>query len=250
MRQLIAAGNWKMNLTYQEGLALAEAIHNAQRAEDILVILGTPAIHLAGVSEILKDSKQVKVAAQNCHKEEKGAYTGNISVGMIRSTGADYVILGHSERREYHGETDALIAEKIKLVLSYGLKPIYCCGEKLPVREAGKHIDLVAQQVTEGLFHLSAEDFQKVIIAYEPVWAIGTGVTASPEQAQDMHRCIRTLIADKYGAAIADSTSILYGGSVKPKNAKELFAQPDVDGGLVGGASLKADSFVAIINSF
>lgn len=250
MRQLIAAGNWKMNLTYQEGLALAEAIKNAERADDILVIMGTPAIHLAGVSAILKDSTNVKLAAQNCHKEENGAYTGNISAAMIHSTGATYVILGHSERREYHGETDSLIAEKINLVLSHDLLPIYCCGEKLPIREAGKHVALVAQQITEGLFHLSAADFQKVVIAYEPVWAIGTGVTASPAQAQEMHKEIRTLIAAKYGAEIADATTILYGGSVKPKNAKELFAQPDVDGGLVGGASLKADDFVAIINSF
>lgn len=239
-----------MNLTYQEGLALAEAINNAERADDILVILGTPAIHLAGVSAILEGSKNVKLAAQNCHRAEKGAYTGNISIGQIKSTGAQYVILGHSERREYHGETDDLIAEKVNLVLSHELLPIYCCGEKLPTREAGNHVELVSNQIKEALFHLSAEEFQKIVIAYEPVWAIGTGVTASPEQAQEMHKEIRTLIASKYGEAIADDTTILYGGSMKPKNAKELLAQPDVDGGLVGGASLKADDFVAIINSF
>ena len=246
MRQQIAAGNWKMNTTYADGVALAEAVASGKRPDDVQIILGTPAIYLASLSQL----KGISIAAQNCHQAEKGAYTGEISADMIVSTGVTHVILGHSERREYNGETDTLIADKIKLVLSKGLIPIYCCGEKLPIREAGQQNEVVEAQVKEGLFHLSAEDFAKIIIAYEPVWAIGTGVTASPEQAQEMHQHIRSLIATKYGQAIADGTSILYGGSVKPANAKEIFAKPDVDGGLVGGASLKADSFLAIANSF
>lgn len=246
MRQQIAAGNWKMNMNYQDGMSLAKAVGSGIIPADVQIIIGTPAIHLAEASQI----KDISVAAQNCHHEEKGAYTGEISVDMIASTGATHVILGHSERREYFGEDDALIAKKVKLVLSKGLIPIYCCGEKLEVREAGNHTTLVKAQIQEGLFHLSAEDFSKVIIAYEPVWAIGTGVTASPEQAQEMHQHIRTLIVNQYGKEVADGTSILYGGSVKPANAKEIFAKADVDGGLVGGASLKADSFLAIANSF
>ncbi|MEM6698558.1 MAG: triose-phosphate isomerase [Bacteroidota bacterium] len=246
MRQQIAAGNWKMNMNYQDGMSLAKAVGSGSIPKDVQIIIGTPAIHLAEAGEI----DRISVAAQNCHHEEKGAYTGEISADMIASTGASHVILGHSERREYFGEDDALIAKKVKLVLSKGLIPIYCCGEKLEVREAGNHTTLVEAQIQEGLFHLSTEDFSKVVIAYEPVWAIGTGVTASPEQAQEMHQHIRTLIANQYGGEVAEGTSILYGGSVKPANAKEIFAKVDVDGGLVGGASLKADSFLAIANSF
>lgn len=246
MRQKIAAGNWKMNTTYDDGIELAKKIANGKRADDVEVILGPPAIYLAKLSKL----KGIHIAAQNCHQEEKGAYTGEISVDMIKSTGATHVILGHSERREYQKEDDHLIAKKIDLVLNKGLTPIYCCGEKLDVREANKHRDLVAQQLKDALFHLSAEAIQKVIIAYEPVWAIGTGKTASPKQAQEMHHHIRQLLAEKYGQEVADEISILYGGSVKPGNAKELFAQADVDGGLVGGASLKAEDFLAIINSF
>lgn len=249
-RKNIAAGNWKMNKTYEEGRDLAKAIVNKIQPSDTVVILGTPFIHLKGVSTIIKDVSNVKLAAQNCSVHESGAYTGEISLDMLKSVGTDYVILGHSERREYHGETDALIGKKVAATIQKGLAPIYCCGEKLEVREAGNHEQLVGDQIKEGLFHLSAEDFQKVVIAYEPVWAIGTGVTASPQQAQDMHKFIRSLVAEKYGADIAEGCSILYGGSVKPGNAKELFGQADVDGGLVGGASLKPDDFVAIIDSF
>lgn len=246
MRQQIAAGNWKMNTTLNDGLALAKAVAQGKFPSDVTVILGTPAIYLAALSDL----EGIAIAAQNCHHKEKGAYTGEISADMIQSTGATHVILGHSERREYFGENDALIAQKIDLVLSTGLTPIYCCGEKLDIREAENHAQFVENQVKEGLFHLSAEDFSKVIIAYEPVWAIGTGVTASPAQAQDMHQHIRAIIAEKYGEEVAEGTSILYGGSVKPANAKEIFSQKDVDGGLVGGASLKADDFLAIANSF
>ncbi|MEM0994687.1 MAG: triose-phosphate isomerase [Bacteroidota bacterium] len=246
MRQQIAAGNWKMNTTYSDGVELAKAVAAGKRPDTVQIILGTPAIYLPSLSQI----KGITIAAQNCHQAEKGAYTGEISADMIASTGATHVILGHSERRAYYGEDDVLIAEKVKLVLSKDLVPIYCCGEQLPIREASQQNEVVEAQVREGLFHLAAEDFAKVIIAYEPVWAIGTGVTASPAQAQEMHQHLRALIAAQYGADIANSTSILYGGSVKPANAKEIFAQPDVDGGLVGGASLKADSFLAIANSF
>lgn len=249
-RKNIAAGNWKMNKTYEEGRDLAKAIVSKIQPSDTVVILGTPFIHLKGISTIIQDVSNVFLAAQNCSVHESGAYTGEISLDMLKSVGADYVILGHSERREYHGETDALISKKVAATINKGLLPIYCCGEKLEVREAGNHQQLVGDQIKEGLFHLSAEDFQKVVIAYEPVWAIGTGVTASPEQAQEMHKFIRSLVAKKYGNDIAEGCSILYGGSVKPDNAKELFGQADVDGGLVGGASLKADDFVAIINSF
>ena len=248
-RQNIVAGNWKMNKNFQEGTMLAqEVVANVQPSET-QVILGTPFIHLQAVAAVTNGTSNIAVAAQNCHQAASGAYTGETSVGMIKSTGARYVILGHSERRAYYGETDALIAEKVKAVLAGGLQPIYCCGEKLEVREAGNQNELVGSQIREGLFHLDAAAFEKVVIAYEPVWAIGTGVTASPAQAQEMHKHIRSLIADQYGAEIADGTTILYGGSVKPNNAKELFSNPDVDGGLIGGASLKAPDFVAIINS-
>lgn len=249
-RKNIAAGNWKMNKTYEEGRDLAKDIVNKIQPSETIVILGAPFTHLKSVSTIIKDVSNVKMAAQNCSEHESGAYTGDISIDMLKSVDTDYVILGHSERREYYGETDALISKKVAAVINKGLLPIYCCGEKLEVREAKKHEALVGNQIKEGLFQLSPEDFQKVVIAYEPVWAIGTGVTASPAQAQEMHKFIRSLVAKKYGDDIANGCSILYGGSVKPANAKELFGQPDVDGGLVGGASLKADDFVAIINSF
>ncbi len=248
-RKKIVAGNWKMNMNYEAGRDLTKSIVEKMKPSDTLVILGTPYIHLMNVSRIIKDISNLELSAQNCHQEERGAYTGEVSAGMIRSCGAAYVILGHSERREYFGEEDKLIAKKIDAALSQGLKPIYCCGEKLEVREAGKQNELVKEQIEQALFHLSPEAFSNIVIAYEPVWAIGTGKTASPEQAQEMHAYLRSLVKEKYGADAADGLSILYGGSVKPKNAKELFQQNDVDGGLIGGASLKADDFVAIINS-
>ena len=249
-RKQIVAGNWKMNMDYEEGRDLTKAVIDGLQPTDALVILGTPYIHLRNVASMVKDISNLKLAAQNCHQEASGAYTGEVSVGMLKSCGVEYVILGHSERREYFGEADDLIAKKIDAVLDQGLAPIYCCGEKLDVRESGKQNELVAEQVKTALFHLSPEEVQQVIIAYEPVWAIGTGKTASPEQAQEMHAHIRSLVSDKYGAEIADGISILYGGSVKPGNAKELFANADVDGGLIGGASLKAADFNAIVDSF
>ena len=246
----IVAGNWKMNKSYDEGRDLAKGVVSKLRPTEVKVILGTPFIHLKGVSTIVKDINNVHLAAQNCHQEAQGAYTGEISVKMLKSVDVEYVILGHSERREYFGETDELLARKIDIVLENGLKPIFCCGEKLEIREAGTHEDYVAAQMKASLFHLSAEQFQQVVIAYEPIWAIGTGKTASPEQAQEMHASIRKLIAKKYDASIAATTTILSGGSCMPSNAAELFGQPDVDGGLIGGASLNADDFIAIVNSF
>ena len=250
-RKNIAAGNWKMNKSYEEGLDLAKAmVANTSATGTNEIVLGTPFIHLKAVSDIISKAPHIKLAAQNCHQNLSGAYTGETSVTMLNSVGVDYVILGHSERREYFKEKNSLLAEKVKTVLDNGLLPIFCCGEALNVREAGRHVRHVKKQLKDSLFDLSPADFSKVVIAYEPIWAIGTGVTASPAQAQDMHQAIRQLIAKKYGQAIADNTSILYGGSVKPANAKELFSQPDVDGGLVGGASLKAADFTAIYKSF
>jgi len=239
-----------MNKTFSEGRALATAIANGIESSENLVVLGVPAIHLKAVSNIAKKVKGLEVAAQNCHQAESGAYTGEISVDMIKFVGAKYVILGHSERREYFKESNELLAQKVDAVLAKRLIPIFCCGEPLSIREAGTHVEYVKKQLEEGLFHLKTKPFEKIIIAYEPIWAIGTGVTASPQQAQDMHQAIRQLIEKRYNQRVADGTSILYGGSVKPANAKELFGQADVDGGLVGGASLKADDFLQIIGSF
>jgi triosephosphate isomerase len=214
-----------------------------------VVVLCTPFIHLTEVSNVItKDS--LFLGAQNCASEASGAYTGEVSVEMISSTGAEYVIIGHSERRSYYNESDALLNKKVKLALAAGLTPIFCCGEVLAEREAGNHMKVVKNQIDNGLFDLSPEDFTKVVIAYEPVWAIGTGVTASSDQAQEMHKAIREMIAEKYGNQLADGISILYGGSCKPSNAAELFANADVDGGLIGGASLSAADFMGIVNAF
>ncbi len=249
MRQKIVAGNWKMNTNISEGLELAAAVNSlaSKKSNDTVVIVAPPFTHLADVKKVLS---VVKLSAQNCASEESGAFTGEVSVSMIKSIGAEYIIIGHSERRAYYHEDNAILAKKVNLALSKGLIPIFCIGEVLPEREAKKHFDVVKSQLTEGVFHLSAAEFAKVVIAYEPVWAIGTGVTASPEQAQEMHKFIRTEIGKKYDNQVADNTSILYGGSCKGSNAKELFANPDVDGGLIGGASLKAEEFLQIVNAF
>ena len=251
MRKKIVAGNWKLNTTVPEGVALAEAVNalvTTKGADDVVVVLGVPFTHLTNVVGAV--SNRIGVASQNCAAEAKGAYTGEVSVDMIKSTGAGYVILGHSERREYYGETSETLNKKLALALEAGLTPIYCCGEALDIREAGTQNDFVKKQFEETIFTLSAEDFSKLVIAYEPIWAIGTGVTASSEQAQEMHAFLRGAIAEKFGQEIADGTSILYGGSCNPKNANELFANPDVDGGLIGGASLKAEDFIQIINAY
>ncbi len=251
MRKNIVAGNWKMNKTLQEGVALAnelnEVLKDAQPNCD--VVIGTPFIHLASVASTI-DTSKIGVAAQNCADKESGAYTGEISAAMVKSTGAAYVILGHSERRAYYGETAATLKTKVELALKNELTPIFCIGEVLEEREADKHFDVVKSQIIDSLFDLSAADFAKIILAYEPVWAIGTGKTATSDQAQEMHAFIRQTVAAKYGQEIAENCSILYGGSCNPGNAKELFANPDVDGGLIGGASLKAADFKAIIDAF
>jgi len=251
MRKNIVAGNWKMNKTLQEGLALATELNKALAGSTLNcdVVIGTPAIHLASVAAAI-DTTKISVAAQNCANKESGAYTGEISAAMVKSTGANYVILGHSERREYYGETSAILNDKVALALANGLTPIYCCGEALEVRNANKQNAYVKTQLEETVFNLSADDFKKIVIAYEPIWAIGTGVTASTEQAQDMLAFIRSIIAEKFGKEIAENTSILYGGSCNAKNAAELFSQPDIDGGLIGGASLKVEDFKAIIDAF
>ncbi|MBR6078285.1 MAG: triose-phosphate isomerase [Paludibacteraceae bacterium] len=251
MRKNIVAGNWKMNKTLQEGVALANELKDALNGAkpNCEVVIAPPFIHLASVADAVKGSV-VKVAAQNCSDKESGAYTGEVSPAMVVSTGASYVILGHSERRSYYGETNAVVKAKVDAAIGNGLNPIVCVGEVLEERENGKFFDVVSAQVKESLFHLDASVFGKVVIAYEPVWAIGTGKTATAEQAQEMHAFIRNLIAEKYGSEVAENTSILYGGSCKPSNAKELFANKDVDGGLIGGASLKAADFMGIITAF
>lgn len=251
MRKNIVAGNWKMNKTLQEGLALATELNSALAGTKLNcdVVIGTPFIHLASVAAVV-DSGKIGIAAQNCASKESGAYTGEISAAMVKSTGANYVILGHSERREYYGETSTILNDKVALALANGLTPIYCCGEALEVRNANTQNAFVKNQLEETVFNLSADDFKKIVIAYEPIWAIGTGVTASTEQAQDMLAFLRVTIAEKFGKEIADNTSILYGGSCNAKNAAELFSQPDIDGGLIGGASLKVEDFKAIIDAF
>lgn len=249
MRKNIVAGNWKMNTTLEEGVELANQINSLLKGKTVNcdVVVCVPFTHLTSVNAVL-ESELVKLGAENCSEHEKGAYTGEVSAAMVKSTGATHVILGHSERRQYFGENNEQLLAKTKLALANGLTPIFCVGEVLEERENGTYNDVVKCQV-EALFDLSAEDFGKIIIAYEPVWAIGTGKTATAEQAQDMHAHIRKVIEDKYGKEVAEDTSILYGGSCKPGNAPELFAKPDVDGGLIGGAALEAESFLGIIEA-
>ena len=251
MRKNIVAGNWKMNTTVPEGLALAKEVIEALKANkaNCDVVICVPFTHLVPVAEAI-DANVLGLGAENCADHKSGAYTGEVSAPMVASTGAQYVILGHSERRQYYGETSETLREKVALALENGLKPIFCIGEVLEERENGTYNDVVRKQVEEGLFNLSAEDFGKIILAYEPVWAIGTGKTATADQAEDMHAFIRSVIAEKYGKEVADNTSILYGGSCKPSNAAELFAKPDVDGGLIGGASLKCADFMGIVSAF
>ena len=242
----MVAGNWKMNMNLQEGIALATELKNNVKNPVCAVVIGTPFIHLASVAELLKNSP-IQVAAENCADHEKGAYTGEVSAAMVRSTGAQYCILGHSERRAYYHETPEMLKEKVNLALANDLKVIFCIGEVKEEREAGKQNEVVKTQLEGSVFHLTPDQWQHIVLAYEPVWAIGTGLTATPDQAEDMHRYIRSLVATKYGQQTADDTTILYGGSCNEKNAAELFANEDVDGGLIGGASLVADKFLAII---
>jgi len=251
MRQKIVAGNWKMNKTLEEAKALTSEVMGMVADElktNTKVVLCVPFPYLVPLKNQLGNSV-VKIGAQNSSEHEWGAYTGETSSLMLKSIEVPYVILGHSERRQYFGENSALLVKKIDKALAANLTPIFCCGEPLEIREAGTHEKLVKQQVEEALFHLSADALNKVVIAYEPVWAIGTGKTATSQQAQEMHAVIRKHLASKYGEAVAQEISILYGGSVNAKNAQELFAQPDVDGGLVGGASLKSREFVDIVKA-
>lgn len=252
MRKNIVAGNWKMNTTLGEGVGLAKDVNEAlKNASDVKcdVVICVPFTHLAPVAAAI-DKNLLGLGAENCADKLKGAYTGEVSAPMVTSTGATYVILGHSERRQYYGETSEILKEKVNLALAENLTPIFCIGEVLEQREDGSFLDVVTKQIEEALFDLSAEDFSKLILAYEPVWAIGTGKTATADQAQEMHAHIRSVIEKKYGKEVADNTSILYGGSCKPSNAKELFAKPDVDGGLIGGAALDAASFMGIVTAF
>jgi len=253
MRKKIVAGNWKMNQDYNEGLALFSEIVNMVKDEitgSQQAVICSPFIHLHSLAQLAKGYDKVAIGAQNAHQNESGAFTGEISAKMVKSTGAAYVILGHSERRQYFGEDNQLLAKKTDTALANGLKPIFCIGETLDEREAEKHFDVIKTQLEEGLYHLSAEQFAQIVIAYEPVWAIGTGKTATSDQAQEIHAFIRAELAAKYGQEVADNTSILYGGSANPKNAPELFAQPDIDGGLIGGASLKSRDFLDIVKVF
>jgi triosephosphate isomerase (TIM) len=248
MRKKIVAGNWKMNTTLQEGITLAREVETitVQANSKAIVVVCVPFIHLTEVKKVVA---KVGLGAQNCAAEVSGAFTGEVSAQMIASTGAGYVIIGHSERRSYYHDTDQILNKKVKLALANNLTPIFCIGELLSERESNKHFEVVKSQLVNGIFDCSETDFSKLVIAYEPVWAIGTGKTATSAQAQEMHKFIRDTISAKYGNSVADNTTILYGGSCNEKNAAELFANPDVDGGLIGGASLKPESFLGIIKA-
>ena len=251
MRKKIVAGNWKMNMNLQDGIALAKELNETLKADkpNCGVVICTPFIHLASIAQFL-DQDIIGLGAENCADKEKGAFTGEVSAEMVKSTGAQYVILGHSERREYYKETPEILKEKVLLAQKNDLKVIFCIGESLEEREAGKQNEVVKAELEGSVFNLSEEDFRKIVIAYEPIWAIGTGKTATAEQAEEIHAYIRSIIAEKYGEAVADDTTILYGGSCKASNAPELFAKPDIDGGLIGGASLKAADFKGIIDAW
>ena len=251
MRKNIVAGNWKMNTTVPEGVELAKAVLAASAAvpADVKLIVATPFTHLCPVAAVVGGTR-IGLSAENCADKEKGAYTGEVSAAMLASAGCQYTILGHSERRQYYGETDEKLVEKTRLALANGLDVILCVGENLKEREAGRHFAVCESQIKNVLYNFTAEDMKHIIVAYEPVWAIGTGKTSTAEQAEEIHAFIRKTIAEKFGEQVADDTTILYGGSCKPSNAKELFAQKDIDGGLIGGAALKADDFIGIALSF
>ncbi len=252
MRSKIVAGNWKMNKKFEEADELLFNISEKlteKPVEDVQVIICPPSVYMEIATDFAEES-DLKIGAQNVSQYVSGAYTGEISVEMLSSIDVEYCIVGHSERRKYFGETSEMLVNKVNNLLEYGIEPIFCVGEQLAQREAGTHFELVKDHITEGLFHLSESEFSNIVIAYEPVWAIGTGKTASPDQAQEMHAYIRSLITEKYGEDISEQTSILYGGSCNAKNAKELFANKDVDGGLIGGAALVAEDFIAIVNAF
>lgn len=241
-----------MNTTVAEGVQLAKEVNEAVAAAGELkcdVVIGVPFTHLTAVKDVI-DIEKVGLSAENCANKEKGAYTGEVSAAMVASTGANYVILGHSERREYYNETPEILKEKVDLALANGLKIIFCCGESLELRNAGTYEEFIKAELKDSLFHLSAEEFANIVIAYEPIWAIGTGKTATAEQAEEIHAYIRSCVAEVYGEEVANDTTILYGGSCKASNAPELFSKPDIDGGLIGGASLKAADFKGIIDAW
>lgn len=244
MRKKIVAGNWKMNLNRNEANALFLSLNEASFNENVDVIICPPSIYLSQFSD---QSNGLKLGIQNSSNQNNGAYTGEVSAEMLQSLGVGYALVGHSERREYYGEQDDFLAEKVGRLIERDITPIFCFGEKVEERESGNHFSTVKSQIESGLFHLNEDDFSKIILAYEPVWAIGTGVTASSKQAQEMHAFIRNLVNDKYGVQISESIRILYGGSCKPSNAEELFSCPDVDGGLIGGAALKFEEFSKLI---
>ena len=254
MRKKIIAGNWKMNTTLDDAITLFNEIetllHTTAQPQNTTTIIAPPFVFLQNLVQLAKLKGNISIAAQNCSSEPAGAFTGEVSAKMLQSIGVEYVIIGHSERRIYYAETNAMLTKKVNEALKENLNPIFCVGELLQERESSTHFSIIKQQLSESLFHLTANDFKKITIAYEPVWAIGTGLTASTPQAQEMHHYIRSLIAEQYNSQIAQATSILYGGSCNANNAKDLFNCPDVDGGLIGGASLKAQDFNAIINSF
>lgn len=250
MAEKIVAGNWKMNLLRGEAMALVTeilAMLADEESRPVKVILFPPTIYISAVAQLISSDHRIHIGAQNCSEKESGAFTGEVSAAMLKSAGCQFVLIGHSERRAYFGESNALLAEKINRAIKHLLHPVYCIGEQFEDRKNGNHFKVIKDQLTEGIFHLESHDFEKCILAYEPVWAIGTGLTASPQQAQEMHAYIRQLIVEKYGSQLAERTSLLYGGSCNDQNAKELFALNDVDGGLIGGASLKSRSFVNII---
>ncbi len=251
MRRKIVAGNWKMNMNLDKGHELVAGILKGlpELNDNKRVVIAPPFINIQHTVYQVEDANYIYVAGQNCNENTSGAYTGEVAANMLKDTGAEYVIIGHSERREYYNETDALLAKKTDAALECGLNVIFCCGEPLSVRDAGTQNEYVEAQLKAGLFHLNKHQYSNVVVAYEPIWAIGTGRTATSAQAQDMHAHIRSVFAAQYGQAMADSLTILYGGSCKPSNAAELFACPDVDGGLIGGASLKADEFLGIIDA-
>lgn len=252
MRKRIVAGNWKMNKNYDEAIALVSEVVNMVKDEvtgQTEVVICPPNVFLTTLKQYIPAGARIALGAQNCHEKASGAYTGEISAAMLQSIGVQYVILGHSERRQYFNETNAQLAEKVDAALANNLTPIFCCGESLDMRESGDYVGFVKEQLTQSLLHLTPEQFTHIVIAYEPIWAIGTGLTASSQQAQDMHLALRQHLASHYGEEVAQNTPILYGGSANAQNAAELFAQPDVDGGLIGGASLKSRDFTTVIKA-
>ena len=251
MRKQIAAANWKMNLTYQQGVALLQTLVTAEipLKENHHAVFAVPFPYLEMAIDTVQHKKNYFISAQNCSDKKSGAYTGEVSAEMLKSIAVRFCLVGHSERREYFGESNLMLADKVNICLANGITPIFCCGESLPTREENRQNSFVENQLRESLFHLSGEDLLKIVIAYEPIWAIGTGKTASTEQAQEMHAHIRSVLKNQYGGPIAEELSILYGGSVKASNAREIFASKDVDGGLVGGASLNASEFIEIIKA-